>query len=140
MVYDCHDLTIILRNTNSNSDRVPIPSIMNEKKFSNRCLFLKAKGKTKSNYKFYSSGNVHYVYMTLLAVYILRARNNQNLFIAIRYSSNSCIKEKIVATCPDVSRLLLMCENLTLMFAKKRCEWECNKTIISENCCVFSIF
>ena len=33
------------------SHRVPIPSIMNEKKFSNRCLFLKAKGKTKSNHE-----------------------------------------------------------------------------------------
>ena len=26
-----------------------MPSIMNEKRFSNRCLFLKAKGMTKSN-------------------------------------------------------------------------------------------
>ena len=33
--------------------------------------------------------------------------------------------------------MLLRFENLTLTFAKKRCEWECNKTIISENCCVF---
>ena len=30
-----------------------------------------------------------------------------------------------------------MIENLTLTLAKKRCEWECNKTIISENFCVF---
>ena len=34
-------------------------------------------------------------------------------------------------------RLLLMFENLTLTLAKKHCEWECNKTIISENVCVF---
>ena len=30
-----------------------------------------------------------------------------------------------------------MFENLTLTLAKKRCEWECNKTIISKNVCVF---
>ena len=30
-----------------------------------------------------------------------------------------------------------MFENLRLMLAKKRCKWECNKTIISENFCVF---
>ena len=39
---------------------------MNEKKFSNRCLFLKAKGNTKTNYEILGSGNVHYVYMTSL--------------------------------------------------------------------------
>ena len=33
--------------------------------------------------------------------------------------------------------MLLMFENLRLTLAKKRCEWECNKTIISENFCVF---
>ena len=35
---------------NLKSQRVPIPSIMNAEKFSNRCWFLKAQGKTKSNY------------------------------------------------------------------------------------------
>ena len=30
-----------------------------------------------------------------------------------------------------------MFENLRLTLAKKRCEWECNKTIISENFCIF---
>ena len=30
-----------------------------------------------------------------------------------------------------------MFENLRPMLAKKRCEWECNKTIISEKFCVF---
>ena len=58
-------------------------------------------------------------------------------FIANRYSSISCIKDKSIATCADVTRPLLMFESLTLTFAKKRCEWECNKTIISENFCVF---
>ena len=33
--------------------------------------------------------------------------------------------------------MLLMFENLRLTLAKKRYEWECNKTIISENFCVF---
>ena len=40
-------------------------------------------------------------------------------------------------TYADVNRLLLMFENLRLPLAMKRCEWECNKTIISENFCVF---
>ena len=64
-------------------------------------------------------------------------RNNQNLFIANRYSSISCIKDKSIDTCADITRLLLMFENLRLTLAKNCCEWECNKTIISENVCVF---
>ena len=42
-----------------------------------------------------------------------------------------------MATYADVTRLLLLFENLRLTLAKKRCEWECNKTIISETFCVF---
>ena len=42
-----------------------------------------------------------------------------------------------MATCADVTRLLLMFDNLRLTLAKKRCEWECIKAIISENFCVF---
>ena len=72
-----------------------------------------------------------------MAVYILGIRNNQNFFVANRYSSISCIKDKSIATCADVTHLLLMFENLRLTLAKKRCEWERNKTIISENFCVF---
>ena len=72
-----------------------------------------------------------------MAVYILRIGNRKNLFITNRYSSIRCIKDKSVVTCADVTRLLLMFENLRLTLAKKRCEWECNKTIISENICVF---
>ena len=70
--------------------------------------------------------------------YILRIKNNQNIFVANRYSSIGCIKDKSIATCADVIRLLLMFENLRLTLAKRRCEWERNKTIISENFCVFS--
>ena len=73
-------------------------------------------------------------FLTKLAVYILRIRNNQNLFIANRYSSISCIKDKSIAICAHVTHLF---ENLRLTLAKKRCEWECNKTIISENFCDF---
>ena len=62
--------------------------------------------------------------------------NNQNLFVTNRYSSISCIKGKSIATCADVTSLLLMFENLRLTLAKKRCEWECNKTIIFETFCV----
>ena len=92
--------------------------------------------------KFEASGNVHYVYMTsliltLLAVYFLRIRKNQNLFVANIYSSISCIKDKSIAICADVTRLLLMFEKLRLTLAKKRCEWECNITSISKNFCVF---
>ena len=58
-------------------------------------------------------------------------------FVANRYSLISCIKHQSIATCADVTRLLLMFENLRLTLAKKRCKWECNKTIISENVCVF---
>ena len=116
---------------------------MNENKFSNRCLFLKAKGKTKSNHEVLSlwqrSLRLHDVmdFLTELAVYILRIRNNQNINVANRYSSISCIKDKSIATYADVTRGLLMFENLRLTLAKKSCEWECNKMIISENFCIF---
>ena len=69
-----------------------------------------------------------------MAVYI---RNNQNIFVANRYSLITCIKDKGIVTCADVIRLLLMFENLRLALAKKRCEWECNKTMISEKVYVF---
>ena len=70
-------------------------------------------------------------------LYPIRIRNNQNIFIANIYTLISCIRDKSIATCADVTRLLLMFENLRLTLAKKRCEWECNKTIISENFCIF---
>ena len=50
----------------------------------------------------------------------------------------SPVKDKSFATYEDVIRLLLMFEILKLTLAKKRCEWGCNKTIISENFCVFT--
>ena len=77
------------------------------------------------------------IFDVIQAVYTPRIGNNQNLFIANRYSSISCIKDKSVATCADVTCLFLMFENLTLTLAKKRCEWECNKTIVCKNFCVF---
>ena len=76
-------------------------------------------------------------FLTQLAVYIIRIQTNQNRFVANRYSSISCIKDKSTATCADVNRLLLIFVKLSLTWATKRCEWECNKTIISENFCVF---
>ena len=39
--------------------------------------------------------------------------------------------------CTNVILLLLLIENLRLTLAKKRCEWECNKAIISETFCFF---
>ena len=111
--------------------------------FSNQYLFLKAKAMTKSNHEvlglWQRSLRLHDVigFRRNWPFFILRIRNNQNLFVANRYSSISCIKDKSIATCADVIRLLLMFENLRLTLAKKRCEWECNNTIISENFCVF---
>ena len=49
----------------------------------------------------------------------------------------SCIKDKGIPTCEDVTCLLLMFENLRLTLGKKPCEWKCDKMIISENFCVF---
>ena len=51
----------------------------------------------------------------------------------------SCIKDKNIMTCANVTCLLLLFENLRLTLAKKRCEWECNKTIISETFCVLPL-
>ena len=48
-------------------------------------------------------------------------------------------KRQIIATCANVIRLLFVSENFKLTLGKKRCEWECNKTIISETFCVFSL-
>ena len=62
--------------------------------------------------------------------------NNQNVFVANRYSSISCIKDQSIATCADVTRLLLMFENLRLALAKKRCEWECNIGVIHVFSCI----
>ena len=67
----------------------------------------------------------------------LYPKDHECLFVANRYSSTNCIKDKSIWTCADVTHLFLMFENLRLTLAKKRCECECNKTIISENFCVF---
>ena len=77
--------------------------------------------------KFKASGNVHYVYMTSLIFDVIgrlhpKDHNNQNIFAANRYSSISFIKDKSIVTWADVTRLLLMFENLRLTLAKKRCE------------------
>ena len=41
--------------------------------------------------------------------------------------SISCIKDKSIATCMDVIRLLLLFENLRLTLAKKRCKTDISK-------------
>ena len=48
--YNCRDVALILRQLKFKKSQ-STHSIMNEKKFLNRCLFLKAKGKTKSNHE-----------------------------------------------------------------------------------------
>ena len=119
---------------------------MNEKKFSNRCLFLKAKGKTKTNHEvlglWQRSLRLHDVIDFWRNWPLISSGSwiTKMFFVANRYSSISCIKDQSIATCADVTRLLLMFEKLRLTLAKKRCEWECNKTIISENFCVFFLF
>ena len=57
-------------------------------------------------------------------------RSNQNIFVANRYSSISCIKDKSIVTFANDTRLLLMFENLRVTLAKKRCEWECNRLFL----------
>ena len=140
--YDCRDVAIILSQLISKSHRVPIPSKMNVKKFLNRCLFLKAKGKTKSNHEvldlWQSSLRLHDVIdFDVIGHLYPKDQELSFFFVANRYSSISRIKDKSIATCADVTHLLLMFENLRLTLAKKRCEWECYNTIISETCCVF---
>ena len=60
---------------------------MSTKKFSNRCLFLKAQGKTKSNHEVldfwqrsFHQGDVIIVF-DVMAVYSLRVMNNQNVLV-----------------------------------------------------------
>ena len=119
---------------------------MNEKKFSNRCLFLKAKWKIKSNHE------VLGLWRHLLRLhdvidfwrnwpFISWGSGIMKIFLlptdTVLNSSISCIKDKGIATCADDIRLCFMFENLRLTLPKKRCAWECNKTVISENFCVF---
>ena len=138
MVYACRDVAIILRQLKFKSH---IPQLT-KKSFQTDFRSRKQREIQNQIMKFYVSGNVHFVYTTsllfdVLGRLFLRIRNNQNIFIVNRYSSISCIKDKSIATCANVVRLLLLFENLRLTLAKKRCEWECNKTIISETFCVF---
>ena len=145
MAYDCHDVAIILRQLKFKKSQ-STHTFHNERKRVFEPMFVlesKRNDKIKSRSfrplaTFITSTWRHW-FLTYLAVYILRIRNNQNIFVANRYSSISCIKDISIATCADVTRLLLMFEKLRLTLAEKRCEWECNKTINSENFCVFSI-
>ena len=50
MAYDCRDVAIILRQLKFKKSQSTHTFHYERKKFSNRCLFLKAKGKTKSNH------------------------------------------------------------------------------------------
>ena len=88
--------------------------------------------------KFKASVNVHFVCMTsylfdvIGRLYLKDQEYYQSLFYANRYSSICCIKDKSIVTCANFTCLLLLFENLRLTLAKKCCEWECSKTIISE--------
>ena len=145
MAYNCRDVAIILRQLKFKKSQGPYTFHYERKKVFEPMFVFESKRKDKiKSWSFrplaiFITSIWRHWFLTLLAVYILRIRNNQNLFVANRFSSISCIKDKSIATCADVTRLLLMFENLRLTLAKKRCEWECNKTIISENFCVFPL-
>ena len=51
MAYDCRDVAIILRQPKFKKSQSTNTFHYERKKFSNRCLFWKAKGKTKSNHE-----------------------------------------------------------------------------------------
>ena len=143
MAYDCRDVGIILRQLKFKKSQ-STNTFHNERKkvFEPMFVFESKRKDTIKSWSFmplttFITSTWRHWFLTLLTVYILRIRNNQNHVVANRYSSIRCIKDKSIATCADVTRLLLMFENLRLTLAKKRCEWECNKTIISENFCVF---
>ena len=143
MDYDCRDVVIILRQLKFKKSQ-STHTFHNERKKVFKPMFVlesKMKDKIKS-WSFmplatFITSTWRHLFLTLLAVYFLRIRTNQNLYVANRYFLNSCIKDKSIATSADVTRLLFMFENLRLTLAKKRCEWECNKTLVSENFCVF---
>ena len=142
MAYDCRDVAIILRQLKFKKSQ-STHTFHTERYFFEPMFVLESKKKDRIKswgfrplVTFITSTWRHW-FMTQLAVYILRIRNNQNLFVANRYSFTSCITDKSIATCADVTRLLFMFENLRLTLAKKCCECECNKMIISEN---FSVF
>ena len=94
---------------------------MNEKMFSNQCLFLKGKGKAKSNHEVLGLWQRSLRLRDVINFDVIGSliRSNQNIFVANRYSSISCIKDKSIALCADITRLLLMFENLRLTLAKK---------------------
>ena len=143
MAYNCRDVAIILRQLKFKKSQSTHTFHYERKKLFKQVFVLESKRKDKIKlWSFrplstFITSTCCLWFLTLLAVYILRIRNNQNLFVANRYSSISCIKDKRSATCADVTRMLLMFENLRLTLAKKRCEWEYYKTVISENFCVF---
>ena len=51
VAYECRDVAIILRQLKFKKSQSAFTFHNERKKFSNRCLFLKAKGKTKSNHE-----------------------------------------------------------------------------------------
>ena len=132
VAYDCRDVVITLRKLKFKRSQSTHTFHYERKKFSNQCGFLKAKGMTKSNHEVLGlwkrSLRLHDV-IDFDVIGSLYPKDNQNLFVANRYSSISYIKDKNIATRADVT---------TLTLAKKRCEWECNKTISSKNFCVFT--
>ena len=137
MIYDCRDVAIILRQLKFRKTQSTHTFHNERKKVFKPMFVLESKRKDKSNPEvlglWQRSLRLHDVIdFWRNWPFISYDSGILIFFVANRYSSNSCIKDKSIASCADVTRLLLMFENLRLTLAKKRCEWECNKTIISE--------
>ena len=93
--------------------------------------------------KFETSDNVNYVYMTSLLfdvigrLYCKDQENSKSFLSPTNSSSISCIKDKSIASSVNVTRLLLLFENLRLALAKKRCECECKNDYFFNLMCFF---
>ena len=137
-----YDVAIILRQLKFKKSQSTNTFHNERKKFSNRCSSRKKKERQNQIMKFYAySFRLHDV-ITFWRNWPFTSSGSgiiKIFFIANRYSSIRCIKDKSIATCTSAIRLLLLFENLRLTLAKKRCEWVCNKTSISETFCVFPL-
>ena len=112
VAYDCRDVVIILTQLEFKKSQ-STNTFNNERKTVFEPMFVlerQRKDKSKSwcfrpLATFIASTWRHW-FLAYLAVYILRVRNNKELYVANRYSPISCIKDKSIATCADVTQLL----------------------------------
>ena len=128
MAYDCRDVAIVLRQLKLEKSQSTNTSHYERKKVFEPMCVLESKSIDKIKLlSFLASGNVNNVSMTSLIFDVIgrlcpKDQEKSQSFYCISYSSISCIKDRSIVTCANVTRLLLMFENLTLTLAKKRCE------------------